>query len=200
VEWTHFRPEVNVAKVVSRRPERHHAKVRGAGAPAPVAPAGEPLPDVREGLAYDPWDRAGLRDRFLDGPLSAQALAYRALEERGDFADAPYTPTIEADGGVLVRRRTVRTPAGPRAVAVQKPVRFDVRGRLRVQYEVTACDLEVSDVWLGVESHVFLPGLVEGRGQIAPPASPTAPAAVSSRRAGPGGPWRSPGDGQRRSW
>jgi len=166
VEWTDLRRNVNVLNVLTRRLEWYHAKLCGPD-PAPLLAApGEDPSDAREALAYDAWDRASFRDRFLDGPPSAQALAYRALEEQGDFVEAPYHLAMEASGVVLSRDGTVRTSSGPRPIRLGKTIRFDARGRITAAYHVTPGDGIGFERWFGVELNVFLPGLVEGRGEI----------------------------------
>ena len=166
VEWTDLRRTVNVLNVLTRRLEWYHAKLRGTDPACLVAAPGQQPPDAREALAYDVWDRASFRDRFLDGPPSAQALAYRALEELGDFAEAPYRLTMESNGVVLTREGMVRTPSGPRLIGLRKTIHFDARGRIAAAYRLAAGDGETFAQWFGVELNVFLPGLVDGLGEI----------------------------------
>ena len=185
VEWTDLRRTVNVLNVLTRRPEWYHAKLRRMD-PAPmIAVPGQPPQDGREALAYDAWDRASFRDRFLDEPPLAQALAYRALEERGDFVDGPYQVAIESNGVILTRQGLVRTSAGPRPIRLRKTIRFDARGRIAAAYRLAAGDAETFEGWFGVELNVFLPGLVEGRGEVR----------VDRRRLDPGTPGGASGSG-----
>jgi len=166
VEWTDLRREVNVLNVLTRRPEWYHAKLRGSD-PAPLLTApGEAPPDVREALAYDPWDQACFRDRFLEGPLTAQALAYRALEELGDFAEGAYEAALEPDAVVLTRAGTVRSGAGVRSIRVRKRIGFDARGRVTAGYDLVGGGGDAFEGWFGVELSVFLPGLADGTGEI----------------------------------
>jgi alpha-amylase/alpha-mannosidase (GH57 family) len=166
VEWTDLRRRVNVLNVLTRRPEWYHAKLRGTNPPPLVAAAGQPVPDAHEALAYDGWDRASFRDRFLDEPPSAQALAYRAVEEHGDFVEAPYGLALQSSGVVLFREGMVRTPSGARPVHLRKAIQFDARGRIEAVYCLTAGDGDPFERWFAVEMNLFLPGLAEGRGQI----------------------------------
>lgn len=165
-EWTDFRREVNVLNVLTRRPEWYHARLKAAGPGSLAAAPGQEPDDLREGLAYDPWDRAAFRDRFLAEPLSAEALAHRALEELGDFADAPYQVAATAEEVRCTRTGSVRTAAGPRAVTVEKRFRFDPRGRLELDYRLSAPDGAPFEGWFGTEVNLFLPALVEGAGSI----------------------------------
>jgi hypothetical protein len=166
VEWTDLRREVNVLNVLTRRPERYHARLAGPE-PAPVeVEVGQAPADPREALAYDPWDRACLRDRFLAGPPSAEAMARGSLEERGDFAAAAYHLMLEPHGVVLSRSGMVRTPDGPVPVLLRKTIRFDARGRLGVRYRIAPEEGRAFAGWFGVELNVFLPALVDGRGRI----------------------------------
>ena len=166
VEWTDLRREVNVLNVLTRRAEWYHAKLRGPH-PAPlVAAPGDAPPDPREGLAYDAWDRAAFRDRFLDGPPSAEGLAYGTLEERGDFAAAAYHPMLEPQGLVLSRTGSVRTPQGAVPILLRKTITFDARGRLTARYRIAPEEGRAFAAWFAVELNVFLPALVDGRGRI----------------------------------
>jgi len=166
VEWSDLRREINVLNVVSRRPEWYHARMKeSADGQAPSAD--DPgAADLREGLAYDPWDRASFRDRFLGAPLSAQALSYRALEELGDFADAPYRVTLGVGEVTLARTGSVRTGTGVRSVEIRKVFQFDPRGRITATYRLTTPDGEPFEGRFGVEVNLFLPALLNGNGSI----------------------------------
>lgn len=185
VEWTDLKRELNALNVLTRREEWYHAKLTGADPVPLAAPLGGNAPDPREALSYDPWDRACLRDRFLDGPPSAEGLAYRWLEERGDFAMASYHPTLESDGLTLRRSGRVRMPMGDRPIHLGKTVRFDARGRIAAAYSLVSEDGDAFEAWFGVELNMFLPDLVEGRGAIQ----------VGRKRLDPGVPGASTGAG-----
>jgi len=166
VEWTDLRREINVLNVLTRRQEWYQAKLRDADFVTERPGDSHPAPDRHEALAYDVWDRGSFRDRFLDGPPSAQAFAHRALLELGDFAEAPYEADIRPNGVTLSRTGTVRTPAGVRSVKIRKSLRFDIRGRLTATYHITPTDGEPFDAHFAVELNFFLPGLVAGQGTI----------------------------------
>jgi alpha-amylase len=167
VEWTDLRREVNVLNVLTRRPEWYHARLKAAGTDGRGA-APEPISaDLREGLAYDPWERTAFRDRFPADPLSAQALAYRALEEQGDFADAAYRVEAASPGELILGRTgEVRTAAGRVPLAIRKRFQFDVRGRLSVTCRLSAPGDVGFEGWFGSEINLFLPALPEGKGAI----------------------------------
>ncbi len=166
VEWTDLRREVNLLNVLTRRPEWYHARLQGPD-PAQLLPGpdGQP-PDAREGLAYDPWDRVSFRDRFLDAPPSAEALACRALAERGDFANLPYDCELLPAGAALSRRGTVGTAAGSHRVLLRKSYVFTARGQLRVTYRLSMDEGDGGDAWFATELNLFLPALVDRHGTV----------------------------------
>jgi hypothetical protein len=178
VEWTDLRREINILNVLTRRPEWYHPKLCQEAA-GELPGVGGPVPaDAREALAYDPWDRASFRDRFLGGAPSAEALAYRAAKEHGDFADATYAHALEPDGVRLERAGTVRTADGPCPVTIAKRLHFDTRGRLTATYRIAGGNGQPLRTWFATELNLFLPGLVEGGGDIR----------VGRRRLAPGEP------------
>jgi 4-alpha-glucanotransferase len=166
VEWSDLRREINVLNVLSRRPEWYHARMKESWDGQAPGAADQGSADLREGLAYDLWDRASFRDRFLGGPLSAQALSYRALEELGDFVDTPYGVTLGAGEVTLARTGSVRTSAGVRPMEIRKSLQFDPRGRITAAYRLATPDGEPFEGWFGIELNFFLPGLVAGNGTI----------------------------------
>lgn len=172
VEWTDLKREINVLAVLTRRPEQYHDRFRegahgasGIG-PTPVAPPGQALPDPAEGLAYDPWERATFRDHFLGAAPTPEAWRLQRLEERGDFTDGAYAPTLEGGGLALVRDGQVAADDRALPVRVAKRLRLDPRGGIEVTYQVEAEGPGSFEGWFAVEANVSLPNLLEGTGLI----------------------------------
>lgn len=168
VEWTDLGREINVLAVLTRRPEQYHDRFReathgtGGLAPTPVGRPGLVPPDPAEGLAYDPWERATFRDHFLGAPPAPGGWLVQAIEERGDFADAPYAATLDAEGARLVRDGVVEVQGRAVPVRVAKRLHLARRGDLVAAYEVRPRGADPLEGWFAVEVNVSLPALLDG--------------------------------------
>lgn len=172
VEWTDLGREVNVLAVLTRRPEQYHDRFRetahgasGIG-PTPVGRPGLVPLDPAGGLAYDRWERAAFRDHFLGAPPAPEGWQLQALEERGDFADAPYSATPEPEGARLVRDGAVEVQGRAVPVRVAKRFRLARQGELVAAYEVGPRGADPLEGWFAVEVNVSLPALLDGSAAI----------------------------------
>src|SRR5437870_9119567 len=148
VEW-HWRAEqINLANVVSRRPEAYHRQLLG---PSPDAPASgvETIHTTRVRvkeaglhrlLIYDRYRHASFLDHFFDSQVTMEAFAGGEYQELGDFVAGSYRPALSRSrGGVAVSLTRDGSVGGePRLpLRVEKRLALSVRtSTLRVTYRI----------------------------------------------------------------
>ncbi len=155
-EWD-FKPAgVNIANVLTRRPEIYHDKLKRHAQHSPAGnDAGETAsihdlvrakePGLENILQYDWYRRANLIDHFLHPATDLQSFKRSQYGEQGDFVTGIYSHELADEKGIfrvrLARTGTVWTGDQSFAIEVEKTVELKAadpedRAELRVRYRI----------------------------------------------------------------
>ncbi len=116
IEWDWRARTLNLANVMSRRPEGYHRDLQYAAETGQIIGPGEPteglesihttLVRVKERglekqLYYDWYRHASFVDHFLHAGTTVEDLLRARFGELGDFVNQPYGYSVSSDGGAL---------------------------------------------------------------------------------------------------
>ncbi|MFH1135721.1 MAG: alpha-amylase/4-alpha-glucanotransferase domain-containing protein [Pseudomonadota bacterium] len=148
---------LNLADVLTRRPEPYHRRVREAVFAEPGRLAPEGLTKAKEKdldlvLAYDPYPRASLLDHFFETLPAPGDLAAGRTAEYGDLARTPYevVRALAQRGRAIAELTATRSLPG-RQVTVRKTIAAGGRPDLTVDYQVESAGDQAADLFFGVE-------------------------------------------------
>ena len=134
-ELTHFATGINYADVLTRRLEAYHLAALRPPENTPSAGGTASIHDIERSLRLadappvDPYDRALLRERLLDGEATAEAYARAASAPVRTWEAEPLDVEHSVIPGAAIV--TLAAPDG----SLRKTIRFTGAGALTVEYE-----------------------------------------------------------------
>ncbi len=166
VEWQWRAARVNLANVLSRRPEAYHRQLQQRPAVESSTPGVETIhstrvrvkePGLERLLIYDRYRRASFLDHVLAPDATAEAFARGEYQELGTFVTGPYEPTLtRAASGVavaLVRTGSVTVAGRSLLLRVEKQLAVSRRApELTASYRLHNPGKERLAVRFGVET------------------------------------------------
>lgn len=166
VEWQWRAAQVNLANVLSRRPEAYHRQLQQPPAVESSTPGVETIhstrvrvkePGLERLLIYDRYRRASFLDHVLAPEATAEAFAREEYQELGTFVAGAYEPTLTRARGslavVLVRDGTITVASRPLPLRIEKQLAVSRRSpELTVSYRLHNPGRERLAVRFGVET------------------------------------------------
>ncbi len=134
------RQAANICDIISRRPEAYHAKLSTASHTGrdEARTIHEMLSVKEEGLsdhlAYDPYRRTSLKDRFFPVTTTVGDVACSAHEELGDFVEGVYVMRTSQRGETFSLSLSREGIAGQRRLAIEKTLTPAGPKKIRVDY------------------------------------------------------------------